>query len=368
MDKKKQMSIFVIGTRGIPDIQGGVERHCENMYPYLSEYYNITIFRRKPYVRDHLKIWHNIRFIDLTSTKIKGFETVFHSLLTSLVCIVRRPDIVHVHNIGPGMFTPLLRLFGLKVVITYHSPNYEHAKWNRWQKMILRFSEYCALKFANKLIFVSRVQYRKFSSKYAYKAVWIPNGVKSPVFSISTDYIHSLGLTEEKYILSVGRITQEKGFDYLIEAYKQMKDNDFRLVIAGGEDHHSAYSKQIVKQAHDNHVILTGFITGEPLYQLYSHAGLFVLPSYNEGHPIALLEAMNYNIPVIVSDIPANKEIGLDDEVYFQTGNVGELTIKMHQQIAALPRKKQYEMSQYNWEIIANQTVDVYHRLFANTV
>ncbi len=49
---------------------------------------------------------------------------------------------------------------------------------------------------------------------------------------------------------------------------------------------------------------MTGFISGDPLHTLFSQAGLFVLPSYHEGLPIALLEAMSWSLPVIVSDIP----------------------------------------------------------------
>ena len=63
---------------------------------------------------------------------------------------------------------------------------------------------------------------------------------------------------------------------------------------------------------------MTGFISGDPLHTLFSQAGLFVLPSYHEGLPIALLEAMSWSLPVIVSDIPANLEIGLPPRSIFR--------------------------------------------------
>jgi glycosyltransferase involved in cell wall biosynthesis len=68
----------------------------------------------------------------------------------------------------------------------------------------------------------------------------------------------------------------------------------------------------------DPRIILTGYITGEPLNQVFTHARLFVLPSYHEGLPIALLEAMSYGLSALVSDIPANKEVKLPSERYFR--------------------------------------------------
>jgi glycosyltransferase involved in cell wall biosynthesis len=357
------MNIFVFGTRGIPDIQGGVEQHCERLYPLLSHQYVITIFRRSPYIHNKWKSWNNLHFVNLPSTKIKGFEAFFHSFLCAIICIFRRPDIVHVHNIGPGIWTPLLRLFKLKVVLTYHSPNYEHAKWNFFAKSILRLGEYLALRYASYVIFVSQKQREKFTEKIMAKSAWIPNGVLQPALSVSTGYIDSLGIAPQKYILAIGRITQEKGFDYLIKAYKNLCRSDYNLVIAGGIDHVTDYSKQIIKMAKENNVLLTGFVSGEKLRQLYTHAKAFVLPSSHEGMPIALLEAMSYRLPVIASDIPANVEIGLSPECYFQVGDVRELTERLNKAIKDPAQSINYDMKKYNWDEIAKQVIKVYEQI-----
>ena len=92
------IKICVMGTRGFPFIQGGVESHCESLYPLFGDDHLLIIFRRKPYVNSFCT-YQNIRFIDLPSTKIKGFETVFHSFLSTCFCLFLRPDIVHIHNI-----------------------------------------------------------------------------------------------------------------------------------------------------------------------------------------------------------------------------------------------------------------------------
>ena len=359
------MTVFVFGTRGIPNIQGGVEKHCEELYSAMPENFFITLFRRKSFLHaDVPNRYKQIRFIDLVSTKIKGFESFFHSFSAALYCIFHRSDIVHVHNIGPGIFIPLLKLFRRKVVLTYHSPNYEHEKWNRFAKLILKTGEKFALSGADVVIFVNKDHLKKFNEKVQKKSYYIPNGVRSMERSEQTDYLKKYDLVPGKYILTVGRITLEKGFDYLIDTFLSLPDKTYKLVIAGGIDHQTSYSKMIGEKArkHDR-IVMTGFVKGEELRQLYSHAKIFVLPSYNEGFSLVLLEAMNYKLNVLVSDISATKEVKLSEDSYFQAGNKEMFLQKLHQKLAEPDSLVDYDLSTYQWENIITQTADIYQRL-----
>lgn len=107
------MRVNVIGTRGFPNIQGGVEKHCESLYPILAEKdIDIKIFRRKPYIsnRNKKKFFHRVEFQDLWTIKNKYFETILHSIFAAIICIKDKPDVVHIHNIGPSLILPLLKL------------------------------------------------------------------------------------------------------------------------------------------------------------------------------------------------------------------------------------------------------------------
>jgi len=171
------MKVCVLGTRGFPKIQGGVEKHCEALYPLLAKNNEIIVFRRKPYVTDSTTKYDNIRFIDLPSTKIKGFEAVLHSFLSTIYAVCLHPDIVHIHNIGPAMFAPILKFFRIKVVLTYHSPNYEHKKWGRLSRQILLLSEKIALKCSDSIIFVNKFQMEKYNESVKKKSYYVPNGI-----------------------------------------------------------------------------------------------------------------------------------------------------------------------------------------------
>lgn len=352
------MRVCVIGTRGFPKIEGGVEKHCEILYPLIADQQDaeIIVFRRKPYVNSDI-VYDNIRFIDLPSTKIKGIEAVIHSFLSTLYAIVLKADMVHVHNIGPALFTPILKLFGIPVVLTYHSPNYEHKKWGNFARSLLLFSEKIALKFSDKIVFVNKFQMQKYSKEVKDKSVYIPNGIKQPYVTSKTEYLDKYGIQSKKYILSVGRITPEKGFDVLIKAFKEAKLPDYKLVIAGGVEFESKYMEQLKELSKDGSVIFTGYVHGEELAQLYTNAALYVLASYNEGFPLVLLEAMSYNLDVLVSDIPATHLVSLNEKDYFVKGDhfmlAKRLTIKLQN-----VKERQYDLAEYDWNEIADE---VYH-------
>ena len=183
-------------------------------------------------------------------------------------------------------------------------------------------------------------------------------------------YFEELGISPELYILGMCRFVPEKNLHHLIEAYvaykKRHPESKIRLVLAGDADFEDDYSRRLKKMAKENGVVLTGFVRGEKLQSLLTHASCYVLPSSHEGLPIALLEAMSYDLPVVVSDIPANLEIGLPLDSYFHVGEIQQLADKIEKLLEECTNYRiQYDMSKYQWEHIANQVCEVYKLLEA---
>ena len=366
MDKIK---VTVIGTRGFPYIQGGVEKHCESLYPLIAQKgCDVKVFRRSPYInyQNKQKVFRKVEFLDLWAFRSKNFESIIHSVMASIICLYKRPDIVHIHNIGPSLVLPLLKIGRLKSVISYHSPNYAHSKWGWFAKTMLKIGESFVTWWADKVIFISKTQAEIINCK---NKIYIPNGVTISKPASSSDFITQIGAEPGKYILAVARFVPEKGLHDLIEAFKAM-ESDYKLVIAGDADHETNYSRNLRQMAaEDDRIILTGYITGEPLNQVYSHARLFVLPSYHEGLPISLLEALSYGLPALVSDIPANKEAELPAERYFRCGDVDELKEKMDVLLEkGLSEQEREDIrnrieEKYNWDRIAEQTIEVYRKV-----
>ncbi|MDH6354140.1 glycosyltransferase involved in cell wall biosynthesis [Dysgonomonas sp. PH5-45] len=360
------MKIVVIGTRGIPGIPGGVETHCEKLFSRLVVMgYDVTVVRRSSYITDDNRIteFKGVKVKDIYAPRKKRFEAIIHSFLGVIYAKRQKADILHIHAIGPALVTPFARMLGLKVVMTHHGADYNRQKWGRMAKFMLKTGERFAAKYANNIISISNVITDSLKEKYgrSENIRLIFNGVEKARVIESTNYIESLGLEKQKYILAIGRFVPEKGFDSLIRAYTKSNVRDkFKLVLAGDADHETEYSLGLKKLAKDNGVVLTGFITGDKLAEVLSHPALFVLPSFHEGLPIALLEGMSYDLNVIVSNIPANTQVNLPSDDFFDPYNEEELTRKIEEKLSVPVKKRMYNLSPYNWDTIALQVAAVY--------
>ncbi len=371
------MKIFVIGTRGFPCVQGGLEKHCEELYKRLAKYHNIelTALVISKYYKNKIKEWNGIKFIYIKSLNSKYFEKLFYGFVASIIAVIKRPDIIHFHATNCALYIPLLKLLGIKIILTYQSRDYLYPKWGKIGKFALKMSEKAALK-SDKIIAVSDT-INNHLKKYTDKSVVIHNGVnfKYPEISKNEEkhFLSKYGLEKNSYIFFAGRFTEEKAIEDLIEAYNQLDlDNEkIKLVIAGDADHETKYSRMIKNLAKNStNIILTGFITGREIQSIFSNAKLFVLPSKHEGLPIALLEALSYGIEVLASDIEANLQINLDKNNFFKQGDIEDIKRKMLYHLNATLEKetknKRLKMikDEYNWDIIAEKTYKIYREIF----
>lgn len=361
------MKVFVAGTRGFPGVQGGVERHCEELYPRLvSLGCVVTVFTRTPYIpaASRLVEWNGVRFAHLWCPRRKSFEAITHTALAAMKSIAGRPDLLHIHGVGPALLAPVARAGGLGVVMTHHGPDYERAKWGRAAKAVLRLGESAGVRSSSAVITISRGISEHIRRLYGREAVVIPNGVSMPEAVAPGPMMERFGLRPREYAFTACRFVPEKGLEVLIDAYCALRRPSFRLVIAGDADHETDYSRKIKEMAgKTTGVVLAGFRSGAELGELFTNAGLFVLPSFYEGLPIALLEALSYGLPAVISDIPQHLEVGLEDDCYFRAGDAGALSAalgKFHSISANRGRHLALVRDAYDWDKIAARTLEVY--------
>jgi len=378
----RPLRVAVAGIRGFPRVMGGIETHAENLYPRLAAMgCEVTVYARKPYVDPRIREHEGVRLVPLPCVTGKHFEAFIHTFCAVLAARLTRPDILHIHAVGPSLFAPMARLLGMKVVMTHHGPDYERRKWGRFAKFVLRTGERLGSRWAHGLICISDPIAEMVKVKYGRDPEVIPNGVDIPAESRIKGNLRKYGAEEGKYIFAVGRFVPEKGFHDLIEAFGLITRREsgsggrgpsgpgenWKLLIAGDATHEDAYSLGLkAKAAGNDRIILAGFLSGDALAEAYANAGMFVLPSCHEGLPIALLEAMSHGLSCIVSDIPANRNVGLTRDRYFRAGDVRGLAAKLEQFMGnPLPSEERLEQvrlveERFAWGSIAAKTLEIY--------
>lgn len=370
------MKIAIIGTRGFPNVQGGVEKHCENLAVNLVKIgHEVTVYTRRPYVDPKLRYYKGVRLKCLPALRQKHLENPLHSFLSLFAAFCSKPDVLHVQSVGTALIVPFARLLGFRVVLTTHGSNYRHMKWGRFSRLVLRLSERLGVRFSNRVIAVSPVIRDEVRELYGVEARYIPNGVTiDGAGEKSLEVLEKFGIEKGRYLLCVGRFVPEKGFHDVILSFNRLSANEkafaIRLVIVGGADHPDRYSENLKSEgAKNERIVFPGVLTEEELGPLYDNARLFIMSSYYEGFPITLLEALGHGCPCLVSDIPAHRILPLPERHYYRPGDVTALAEKMRSAMMKNVSRenekylKKLVAGRYSWEHAAAETSRVYESL-----
>ena len=362
------MRVAVIGTRGMPGVNGGIERHVEELYPRLVRRgVSVTVYARSAYCSG--ADCEGVRVVSLGCLPGRYTEAITHSARSLWHAHRGDYDLLHVHAIGPGLLLSLARPLGFRrSVLTFHALDYERAKWGWAAKLALRISEQVAVRCATQVIAVSESGADHLKNKYHREIHYIPNGPGKLTRRPPGGLLKRLGLQGNDYVLFVGRLIPEKCPDDLVAAITGLPG--LKVVFAGDSSHTDEYTSRL-KATAGQQALFPGYMYGRDLEELYSSALAYVLPSEVEGLSISLLEAMAFGLPVVVSDIPGNVEaLGKPP-----AGLVYPL--RDRQALAAALRRiagseeLRRDLGQkavarvqhaYEWETIAGQTLAVYEK------
>ena len=371
------MKIAFIGQKGIPMTYGGVEKHVERLSVELVKRgHEVFVYTRPWYTPVDLVEFKGVKLISLPSWNRKNFDAITHAWRSTFDAMRRRFDIIHYHGVGPALLCWLPRLFAKRsrVLVTLHGLDRQHQKWSLFAKMMLWLGEWMANTFAHETIVVSKSLQLYCFHKYHNQTIYIPNGVDVHKKELVSDFIEEKwNLKPQKYFLFMSRLVKHKGAHYLIEAFNRLK-TDFKLVIVGESAFTDEYVAKLKASAKNNHkIIFTGNVAGETQTwkELFSHASLFIQPSESEGFPIAVLDAMSFATPVLVSDIDANLEIlGGGHGFSFENKSIRDLNDKMHYLInrpemamRVGQKAQEYVQENFSWTSVVSSTEKVYQTL-----
>lgn len=372
------MKIAMIGHKRVPSREGGVEIVVEELSTRLVKKGNqVDIYNRKgKNVQDKnadlenkkIKEYKGAKIITVPTINKKGLDALVYSFFASIKASFANYDILHYHAEGSCAMLWIPHLLKKKIVVTIHGLDWQRSKWGGFASKYIKFGEKLAVKYADEIIVLSNGVQKYFKDTYNRNTVFIPNGVNKPIIREPKIIKEKYGLDKDNYILFLARIVPEKGLDYLIDAYNNIR-TDKKLVIAGGASHTNEYLEKIKEKARQNkNIIMTGFVQGEELEELYSNCYIYCLPSDIEGMPISLLEAMSYGKNCLISNIEENVQVCEDNALTFEKSNVVDLTNKIKDALKSKNKKKSeelqdYILSKYNWIDVTDMTENLYYKI-----
>ena len=365
------MNIAMIGQKGmvLGERGGGIERHVAEVSTHLVEAgHDVTVYARAKYAPEKPRTLRGVRLVFLPTIYKKNLEAIVHTLFASLHALFQGYDIIHYHGVGPATLAWIPRLFArrAKTIVTFHSQDQFHKKWNWFARRYLAFGERAAATFPHYCISVSHVIQVYCRDHFHREVVYIPNGA-TPKRVDASNELEKFGLERQGYILNVGRIVPQKGLQFLIEAYKQI-ETDKQLVIVGGGGFSKDYEqsvRQLGKGRSD--ILFLGYQSGDALEQLFAHAYIYCQPSESEGLPVVVLESMSYGVAPLVSNIPENLEAAHHAGFSFKNTDVEDLK-KQLQYVLTHPEQVEEKgeeaqaviETKFDWKLITQQIEGVY--------
>lgn len=223
------------------------------------------------------------------------------------LCLLPFCDLVHFHAAAGGSasrkvpFAKLAKHCGKNVLVHFHPPAEKVLVEEPWRK-----PTYELFKLADKLLVLSPrwerlVRESMPDLKCEIEVVYNP----SPIISRTND------VKTEKYILFAGTVMERKGYHWLLQAFARVcKDfPDWKLRYAGNGELEAARRMQSDLHIPEKQVEFLGWISGEEKDRVFNNASIYCLPSWGEGFPMGVLDAIAYGVPVITTPVGGVEDV-----------------------------------------------------------
>lgn len=350
------VDIFVVGARGVPDVEGGAEKNAEMLFPLVAAAgYRVTLVGLAENIK--AEEFKGVRLLKAPTSNFMKTDKLLYYVTAIFMAARRRPRIVHFQGLGSALFLWAYKLMGAKTVVRYGSADYLVSKWGPIGKLGFLIAEF-QLRFADAVISVTPALAERLKRRGIEKNVHV---IANAVGALPTG---EGGAAPEPYILTVGRVTAQKNVANLIRGYKQYAEtapDAPKLVVAGGLDE-TSYVEELQPLLTER-TVLAGKFTRSAMGPLYARSAVYVNSSLHEGSSNAVLEAISSGCPILLSDIPENRDFGLAPKHYFDPNDPASISdalsraLKDPQAYVADPRQFM------TWETVAERTIQIYRRI-----
>lgn len=281
-------------------------------------------------------------------------------------------DIIHCHTPVAGVLTRLAARSSKNATVIYTAHGFHFFKGAPLVNWLIYYpvERFCA-KYTDKLITINKEDYERakwFKLRKNGKVYYVPGvGINlEKIQNLKVDIKQKkteLVIPEDiPVLLSVGELIKRKNHETVLKALSQIKDKNFIYLICG-RGVLMEYLKNLTKQLGlESKVKFLGF--RKDIAEICKTSDLFIFPSYQEGLPVALMEAMAAGLPIIASNVRGNRDL-IEKENLFEPNDVKTLTSLIEKQIELIRQKELRKviytnLEQYSLENVLKQMAEIY--------
>jgi L-malate glycosyltransferase len=367
-------------TGDFPPVCGGIGYYVYNLSKILKKRgYTVTVLTRGSFLKgciatnfDGITVW-KIRYLP-----IYPFHVRFHGYFLNDILLKneKKFDIIHYHSpLVPSLKT------NLPSVVTEHSTQIGLLSNFTNQDLVSIFTkifarefialDYEVLRNSDIITTVSNSSMNEIETMFPEKKgiQVIGNGVDTNLFQPDPNM-----KPDQKTILYTGRLVGLKGISDLIISAKEIckKFPDAKFIITGEGPNREHLERLVAKLKLTENIVFTGYIDRKKLLTLYQSSTMYVLPSYHEGLPTSLLEAMSCGLPSIATDVAGNSEVIINNQngILVPPKSPEELSRQIIRLLNSKSERdrlaksgRDHIVNNYDWNIIVDKIEKIYRSI-----
>lgn len=342
--------------------------------------HEVTVMTRGSWNKTQKEVIDGIKVIKAPYMPIYPFYMHLHGIFVNKIfkLIESQIDVVHIHS----PLSPLIKT-SLPLITTIHTPMLMDERYDKitsiysiFSKISARFISYpLELKLiqASDMVTTVTKSIAQELKEYHFdpdEVVVIGNGVDEKFFMP----VQNTSEDDNKYIMYAGRMDREKGLFDLVECGEHIcnQRSDISFILAGRGRDLNKLKKKVRKLGLRDKFIFSGQVGKGKLVQLYQNAIIFAFPSYHEGLPTVLLEAMSCGLPIVATDVRGNRDLisSGEDGILVPTRSPKEMADaismllddeKMRRRLGKNARKTIEE--HYTWDTVSNNILRCYESI-----
>lgn len=360
MNKK----VAIIGTVGIPAKYGGFETLVEYLTKNQGSNYDITVYCSSKSYDKQLEE-HNGAKLKYVNLKANGAQSIPYDII-SLFRAIKGSDVILILGVSGCLMLPVVKLISKnKILLNIDGLEWKRAKWGKFTKWFLKFSEKIGVKFADEIITDNKVITDYVKSEYGLDSHLIAYGADHVTKEAFDDtFLSKYPFAKEDYAFKVCRIEPENNIHIILDAFSMLPDKN---IVCVGNWSNSEYGKKLRKkhEIHQNIFLLDPIYDQKILNQFRCNCSVYVHGHSAGGTNPSLVEAMYLELPIFTFGIQYNKETTANKAAYFN--DVNELVLLLKEQeentlktiakdVGSIAKEK------YTWAYVSNE----YGNLFAD--